>query len=89
MCDPVIFHGITPELWASIETQVKAAGIDVESDQGNAHVGPTEISWNHDPAHETLTVQCQKHLFLIPCGTVNAKIQDLFHKTCAMHGHIS
>ncbi len=88
MCDPVVFHGITLELWASIETQVRAAGIDVEHDEGTAHVGPTEISWNHDPALQTLTVQCLKKPFPIPCGIVNGKIQELFHRTCAAHGNV-
>ncbi len=80
MCDPVIFHGITPELWAALETQVRAAGIDVEHDQGIAHVGPADIRWDYEPTAQLLTVQCLKKPWIVSCTAVNAKIQDLFHE---------
>ncbi len=80
MCDPVIFPNIRPALWASIETQVRAAGIDVEHDQGVAHVGPTDIQWDYEPSTQSLTVQCLHKPWIASCGMVNQKITDLFQK---------
>ena len=80
MCDPVIFHGITSELWASIETRVRAAGIDVEHDQGTAIIGPVDLRWDYEPDTQDLIVQCMSKPFLVTCHAVNDKIIDLFRQ---------
>jgi len=80
MCDPVVFHGITPEMWASIETQARAAGIDIEHDEGTVHVGPADLRWDFEPARQDLTVQCMAKPFFVSCSAVNSRITALFQQ---------
>ncbi len=82
MCDPITFHDITPSMWAGIETKLKAAGIEVDHDQGTVYVGPTELQWDFDATQETVTVTCLHKLFILSCDAVYRKIEDLLQKTC-------
>jgi hypothetical protein len=34
------------------------------------------LKWSYDPSAQTLQIQCTKKPFLVPCGTVNGRIED-------------
>jgi hypothetical protein len=81
MCAPVTFPNVDPEHWALIEAKLRAAGIQIATDKGTIAIDSTELQWDYQAATETLTVQCTHKLFVLPCGKVNATIQNLFFST--------
>ncbi|HXI90474.1 MAG TPA: hypothetical protein VNH18_29540 [Bryobacteraceae bacterium] len=80
MCDPVIFSNVSPEQWAAIEAKLATAHIRIEHDQGEIVIQSADIRWDYESSAKTLTVQCVRKPFIIPCSKVNAKITELFQK---------
>ncbi len=80
MCPPITFHNIDQPLWETIESKLRAAGIEVQADHGIVHVGPSELQWDFDPAAETLTVTCLHKLFILSCDSIYRQLEDLLQK---------
>ncbi len=81
MCDPIVFHDISSDVWEAVEEKVKAAGFNIDSDQGTIQISSVDLKWDYDPKEETLTVQCTHKALFLPCDVVYRKIEDLFQRT--------
>ncbi|HEX8325083.1 MAG TPA: hypothetical protein VF595_14355 [Tepidisphaeraceae bacterium] len=77
-CDPVVFEDVSPEKWACLQAKIAAEGYAVTGDAGEATASGVTLTWAYDSAAQTLTIQCTKHPFVLPCALVNAKIKSLY-----------
>jgi len=76
-CAAQTFTNITVENWEAIKAKAEQNNINIEGDSGESTQQGFTFSWQFDASLATLTIQCLDHPFLIPCGTVNAKVHDL------------
>jgi hypothetical protein len=76
-CKPLTYPGVDKATWARVRDQISDDyGISIESDRGEASSRGFTIAWAYDEGEETLTVRCVKKPFLVPCGTVNKRIES-------------
>jgi hypothetical protein len=80
-CDAQVFSGITQARFACLVQTASAKGISISGNQGQAvvshSIGSATISWDYDPATQTLTLQCLDRSFGVTCGRVNNMLHDL------------
>ena len=77
-CDPQTFSSITPTQFACIAQKAEeATGIVISGNSGTASQSGITISWNYDPAAQTLTIQCVDKPFFPTCGMIASQVQSL------------
>jgi hypothetical protein len=76
-CAAQIFTNISSDQFACLVGKANAAGIAISGNVGNASKDGITIQWSFDAGANTLTIQCTSSPFLVPCGTINSKIDEL------------
>ena len=51
--------------------------ITISGNQGQDSKNGVTISWAFDPVAQTLDLQCLDKPFILPCGTITGRIQDV------------
>jgi hypothetical protein len=80
-CPAQTFSNITPEKFASLETQAQASGVPIQGNSGSASKFGGQFAWNYDPATLELTITVTQPPFLMSCESVNARISALVTNT--------
>jgi hypothetical protein len=80
-CNPLNFSGITPARFTALTAKAQQAGVPISGDSGTASQMGVTVTWNFDPAAQTLTIQCTDKPFFISCDTINGKIQDAVNQS--------
>jgi len=76
-CDELTYVGVDGSSWARVKALVGGEyGIAIEADSGEASKRGVTLKWSYDLSEQTLAIQCLQKPFLIPCGTVNKRIDD-------------
>lgn len=80
-CAAQVFSGITQARFDCLVQTASPHGIVIGGNQGQTvvHHGIVNatISWDYDPATQTLTLQYLNPSFLAPCDKVNGMLHDL------------
>jgi hypothetical protein len=76
-CPAQTFSGITPARFQCLAAQAATRNIPITGNSGSATAEGITVSWNFDPASQTLTLQCTSAPLLVPCGMVNSRLHDL------------
>jgi hypothetical protein len=76
-CAAQVFSNITQDKFACLSAKAEAQGISIGGNRGSASNDGITISWEFNPAAETLAIQCTASPFYVTCGTINAKLHDL------------
>lgn len=74
---PQVFSRITPGRYAELTARAKAAGIDLDGNNGTASKFGVEVAWNYAPETQELTLQCLKTPFFVSTEDVDAKLRSL------------
>ena len=80
---PQVFQGITPDQYARLVAKAKAAGIDLNGNNGSASKFGAEIAWNYDPSAQELTLQCLKHPFFMSAADIDTRLHSLVNESLA------
>lgn len=80
-CPAQVFNGVNQQRFDCLVQQAKSNGITIAGNQGQVTVQhgiiSAEITWNFDPALQTLTLQYLNPSFLASCNTVNGMLHEL------------
>jgi hypothetical protein len=76
-CAPQVFTGVVPEQFAKLTAKAKAAGIDLNGNNGSATKFGVKVAWTYSPDSLQLVLQCLHKPFFVSGDDVNAKLQDL------------
>ena len=80
-CAAQVFQNVTLARFNCLIVTAAGHGITISGNQGQTVVKhglvSAQISWNYDPASQTLTLQYLNPGFLAPCDTVNGMLHDL------------
>ncbi|MEJ0026853.1 MAG: hypothetical protein WDN01_12570 [Rhizomicrobium sp.] len=77
-CAMLKFNGVTQQAWECGTEEVKRQyGIVIDSNSGTASKDGFAIKWNYVPAAQTLSIQCTKSPWYVPCSAINNRINDL------------
>jgi len=80
-CAAQVFSGVTQARFDCLKQTAATHGIVIGGNQGqtvvNHGIVHATISWNYDPAAQTLTLQYLNPGFLAPCDKVNGMLHDL------------
>jgi hypothetical protein len=77
-CPAQTFSGITQEQFACIAQKAQAAsGVALSGNSGTASQSGLTITWNYDPAAQTLTIQCTDKPFFPTCGMIASQIESV------------
>ena len=81
-CDPRTFSGVDATTFAAVQDSLRNEyGLEVDANEGEqSHRGFT-FTWSYDAAEETLRIQCTGKPFLVPCGVINSRIDQLAAKS--------
>jgi nitrate reductase cytochrome c-type subunit len=79
-CNAQEFDNVSQSAWACIVQKAEGYGISVSGDSGEATKNGFTVTWNYDPAAQTLQLQCVNSPLLVPCSIINAKIQELVNR---------
>jgi len=60
-----------------LKQKALSIGITINSNQGQDSKNGVTISWAFDPVAQTLDLQCLDKPFILPCGTITGRIQDV------------
>ena len=80
---PLIFNGIKSDQYAKLAEKARAAGIDINGNNGTASKYGVQVAWSYAPEDERLTFQCLKTSFFVSAADVESKIRALVHETIA------
>jgi hypothetical protein len=76
MCSPVVINGVDSAEWARIVAAAASrAGFGVTGDRGTYDGHGFRVSWDYEPASETLTVTVMDMPPLLSCDYVNQMIE--------------
>jgi hypothetical protein len=81
MTPPQTFSGISPDRFARLTTQARAAGIEIDSNSGSATKFGVHVGWNYDPATEQLTLQCLSTPFFIQPADIDNRLRALVEES--------
>ena len=77
-CDRLRYSGVDASMWERVRDLIgQEYGIVVEGDTGEASKRGFTIEWGYDAGKQMLEVRCTRKPFLVPCGAVNKRIEDL------------
>ena len=76
-CPVQTFSNISPEKWIALKEKAAQNGITLNTDMGQIAQRGFTFSWQYDSVSGTLTIQCLDHPFLIPCATIDSKINEI------------
>jgi hypothetical protein len=76
-CASQTFSGITQARFDCLVQKAQASDLAISGNVGVTSKDGITISWNFDPVSQTLELQCTDAPFLLPCETINGRINEL------------
>ena len=84
-CAMLTYNNVSLTAWQTIKQAVKKHNIMITADSGNAGADGFTVHWNYDPTSQILSIQCTDSPFLVPCSTINSKINDEVEACLSQH----
>jgi hypothetical protein len=79
------YNNVTQAAWQSAKQAVAQYGIQIATDSGNATRDGFTVHWNYNGQTRILSIQCTDSPFLVPCSTINSRINDVIESCLEQH----
>jgi hypothetical protein len=77
---PQVFTGVTPQQYAKLTTEARAAGIEMNGNTGRASKMGVEVEWNYSEEKQELVLTCLQTPFFVSADQVNQKLRTLVNQ---------
>jgi hypothetical protein len=78
---PQVFSGITPAQFAKLTEKARAAGVEMNGNNGRASRMGVEVEWCYSEERQELVFTCLKTPFFISAQDFNTKLRTLVSET--------
>ena len=76
-CKPRSYDRVTPAVFDCLVAKAAEQGVTISGDSGTAGKSGFKFTWNYDRAGQALTIKCTDRPFIVGCGTINDRIDDV------------
>lgn len=76
-CPQRSYANISAAAFSCLVAKAAEYGVIISGDSGSASAHGFDITWNYDRAAGDLTLQCTDKPFIIGCGTVNSRMDQV------------
>ncbi len=76
-CPTQSFNNVSQDVFNCLVNKAASYGITISGNSGQGTKDGFTVTWNYDPAAETLQLQCTDSPWWAPCGTINSTIEGV------------